>query len=181
MDVFIWQVQISPYYLLTQLSSWPLLYFLLLHQHFQPFLHRFFCHHLWCFRTFPCTRWELAEDYGRFEMVDIKTMVSRHCGIELPSVLAANKKRSKLASTLLCWGQVTLKFVYIYLLNSKKNGRGLLFQTFMYWNCFPVLFLNVFLSWLINNNILSSEEWSRQLQTQFMQLRKRSLKKNSGL
>ena len=42
---------------------------------------------------------------------------------------------------------------------------------------FPVLFLNVFLSWLINNNILSSEEWSWQLWTQFMQLRKRSLKK----
>ena len=42
---------------------------------------------------------------------------------------------------------------------------------------FPVLFLNVFLSWLINNNILSSEEWSWQLWKQFMQLRKRSLKR----
>ena len=53
-------------------------------------------------------------------MVDIKTMVSRHCGIELPSVLAANKKRSKLASTLLCWGQVTLKYVFISIKLKKK-------------------------------------------------------------
>ena len=158
MDVFIWQVQISPYYLLTQLSSWPLLYFLLLHQHFQPFLHRFFCHHLWCFRTFPCTRWELAEDYGRFEMVDIKTMVSRHCGIELPSVLAANKKRSKLTSTLLCWGQVTLKFVYIYIsIKFKKEWSRLVIPDFYVLELFAVLFLNVFLSWLINNNILSRQ------------------------
>ena len=172
MDVFIWQVQISPYYLLTQLSSWPLLYFLLLHQHFQPFLHRFFCHHLWCFRTFPCTRWELPKDYGRFELVDIKTMVSRHCGIELLSLLAANKKHSKLTSTLLCWRQVTLKYVFISL---KK--KMVVIPDFYVLELFAVLFLNVFLSWLINNNILSSEEWSWQLWTQFMQLRKRSLKK----
>ena len=115
--------------------------------------HIFFCHHLWCFRTFPCTWWELAEDYGRFEMADIKTMVSRHCGRELPYVLAANKKRSKLTSTLLCCGQVTLKYLFI-----------------------SIIYL-LFLSRLINNNMLSSEEWSWQLWMQFMQLRKRSLKK----
>ena len=62
----------------------------------------------------------LVEDYGHFEMVDIKTMVLRHCGIELPSVLAANKKRSKLISTLLCWGHVTLKFVHISIKLKKK-------------------------------------------------------------
>ena len=61
-----------------------------------------------------CTRWELAEDYGRFEMVDIKIMVSRHCGIGLRSVLATNKKHSKLTSILLSWGQVTLKRNHIY-------------------------------------------------------------------
>ena len=79
------------YYLLTQLSSWSVLYFLLLHQHFQPFLHRSFSFYLRSFGNFSCTPWELAEDHGRFEMVDIKTMVSRHCGIGLPSVLAAIK------------------------------------------------------------------------------------------
>ena len=72
------------------------------------------------FSVIICDVWELPEDYGRFEMVDIKTMVSRHCGIELPSVLAANKKRSKLTSTLLCWGQVTLKYVFISIKLKKK-------------------------------------------------------------
>ena len=82
-------------------------------------------------------------------MVDIKTMVSRHCGIELPSVLAANKKRSKLTSTLLCWGQVTLKFVYIYICISiklKKEWSRLVIPDFYVLELFAVLFLNVFLS-----------------------------------
>ena len=78
-------------------------------------------------------------------MVDIKTMVSRHCGIELPSVLAANKKRSKLTSTLLCWGQVTLKFVYISI-KFKKRWSRLVIPDFYVLKLFPVLFLNVFLS-----------------------------------
>ena len=82
-------------------------------------------------------------------MVDIKTMVSRHCGIELPSVLAANKKRSKLTSTLLCWGPVTLKFVYIYIYISikfKKEWSRLVIPDFYVLELFAVLFLNVFLS-----------------------------------
>ena len=84
-------------------------------------------------------------------MVDIKTMVSRHCGIELPSVLAANKKRSKLTSTLLCWGQVTLKFVYIYIyicisIKLKKEWSRLVIPDFYVLELFAVLFLNVFLS-----------------------------------
>ena len=78
-------------------------------------------------------------------MVDIKTMVSRHCGIELPSVLAANKKRSKLTSTLLCWGQVTLKFVYISI-KFKKEWSRLAIPDFYVLELFAVLFLNVFLS-----------------------------------
>ena len=78
-------------------------------------------------------------------MVDIKTMVSRHCGIELPSVLAANKKRSKLTSTLLCWGQVTLKFVYISI-KFKKEWSWLVIPDLYVLELFAVLFLNVFLS-----------------------------------
>ena len=86
-------------------------------------------------------------------MVDIKTMVSRHCGIELPSVLAANKTRSKLTFTLLCWGQGTLKFVYIYIyiyiyisIKFKKEWSRLVILDFYVLELFAVLFLNVFLS-----------------------------------
>ena len=80
-------------------------------------------------------------------MVDTKTMVSRYCGIELPSMLAANKKCSKLTSTLLCWGQVTLKFVYIYIsIKFKKEWSRLVIPDFYVLELFAVLFLNVFLS-----------------------------------
>ena len=78
-------------------------------------------------------------------MVDIKTMVSRHCGIGLPSVLAANKKRSKLTSTLLSWGQVTIKYVFISI-KFKKQWSRLVIPDFYVLELFPVLFLNVFFS-----------------------------------